>query len=236
MSTITHIATVVPARNEATTIVACAESLRAARRLLPPHVQASIVVVADACDDRTAALARAALDPDRDLVLEIHAGSAGAARRTGTEVAIEQAATRPDRMWLCSTDADSSVPKDWLAAHLDAAERGFVAVAGIVHLDDLAEAHVRREFSRTYLTHADGTHHHVHGANLGFRADAYLAAGGWSPLATAEDHDLWNRLTGLGPTTSVTHLSVSTSGRTVGRAPDGFAAALAALATTDTAA
>ena len=39
----------------------------------------------------------------------------------------------------------------------------------------------------------DGTHRHVHGANLGVRADLLDAVGGWRRLHTGEDHDLWQR-------------------------------------------
>jgi hypothetical protein len=77
--------------------------------------------------------------------------------------------------------------------------------------------------------HGDGTHPHVHGANIGVRADVYLEAGGWTPLETGEDHDLWNRLSGSGCTKrSIAQLKVITSGRRIGRAPHGFAEALAA--------
>ena len=38
-----------------------------------------------------------------------------------------------------------------------------------------------------------GQHAHVHGANLSFRASAYLEAGGFPELPTAEDHALGRR-------------------------------------------
>jgi hypothetical protein len=61
------------------------------------------------------------------------------------------------------------------------------------------------------------------------RADAYLQAGGWQDLSTAEDHDLWLRLqSGRHQRVSDAGLCVLTSGRRVGRAPLGFAGALAA--------
>ena len=67
------------------------------------------------------------------------------------------------------------------------------------------------------------------GANLGVRADRYLAAGGWADLPTAEDHDLWRRLHQTGARTcSSAKIVVATSGRRIGRAPHGFAGALAA--------
>jgi hypothetical protein len=89
---------------------------------------------------------------------------------------------------------------------------------------------VDEQFRKTYLIHPDGSHPHVHGANLGVRADAYLRAGGWQSLATAEDHDLWNRLLEIGSSRrSIGHMTVLTSGRRIGRAPRGFAGALIAL-------
>ncbi|HWL44362.1 MAG TPA: glycosyltransferase [Ilumatobacter sp.] len=226
---IKHVTTVVPARNEADRIVACIRSLHDARIALPPGVTSSIVVVADACRDATAELAETHIDPSRDLVVRGESGSAGAARRLGTATAIERTPATPAHIWVCSTDADSTVPPGWFTTQLDAARRGYVAIAGVVRLDSQTDAPVRHEFLRTYLTGADGTHAHVHGTNLGFRADAYLAAGGWAPIPTAEDHDLWRRLGRLGRTISSVRLSVTTSGRTVGRAPDGFAATLATL-------
>ena len=75
----------------------------------------------------------------------------------------------------------------------------------------------------------DGSHHHVHGANLGFRGDVYLASGGWNALATAEDHDLWNRVRECGRTLTTSTTCVTTSHRIVGRAPHGFAADMAHL-------
>ena len=61
-------------------------------------------------------------------------------------------------------------------------------------------------------------------------ADAYLSAGGWGDFETAEDHDLWSRLLKAGSRTrSISRMTVLTSGRRVGRAPNGFAGALIAL-------
>jgi cellulose synthase/poly-beta-1,6-N-acetylglucosamine synthase-like glycosyltransferase len=70
----------------------------------------------------------------------------------------------------------------------------------------------------------DVTHPHVHGANLGIRADAYLDAGGWSDLALAEDHCLWGRVRACGwRVASSVACVVTTSGRLNGRAQGGFA-------------
>ena len=73
-------------------------------------------------------------------------------------------------------------------------------------------------------------HDHVHGANMGFRADAYWQLGGFRALATGEDVELVERFEAGGyrvhrdPT-----LSVTTSARVQGRAPGGFAEHLRAM-------
>jgi cellulose synthase/poly-beta-1,6-N-acetylglucosamine synthase-like glycosyltransferase len=135
------------------------------------------------------------------------------------------AARNSNSVWLANTDADTRVPSDWIATHLQHADANATAVAGIVELDteDL-RADVEALYRASYILAADGTHAHVHGANLGVRADAYLDVGGWSDLAVAEDHCLWGRLLRGGwrlksPAASVVH----TSGRLQGRAIGGFA-------------
>ena len=69
------------------------------------------------------------------------------------------------------------------------------------------------------------THRHVHGANLGIRADAYQAVGGWGlHVMIGEDHELIRRLTDAGLTVArAADTVVATSSRTVGRIPAGFA-------------
>ncbi|GAB3825798.1 hypothetical protein [Kribbella italica] len=42
------------------------------------------------------------------------------------------------------------------------------------------------------------SHDHVHGANFGVRGSAFLAVGGYRPIATGEDRDLWFRLLDAG--------------------------------------
>ena len=60
---------------------------------------------------------------------------------------------------------------------------GTIILSSLISLDG-------RINTRERTVHRNGTHGHVHGANMGFRGDAYLAAGGWYPLASGEDHDL----------------------------------------------
>lgn len=74
-------------------------------------------------------------------------------------------------------------------------------------------------------THTPGfPNGHVHGANLGVRADVYLAAGGFAPLAESEDNDLVDRLAGSGARLlAADSCEVLTSGRRFGRTPGGYA-------------
>jgi len=164
--------------------------------------------------------------------MECSERSVGAARSLGTALVVTDAARRgitPDRLWLAHTDGDTSVTPDWLTQQLDIAVQGVDAVAGIVQLDESAPTSLVRRFRSHYSVDSDGTHTHVHGANIAMRASTYLDAGGWDTRRTGEDHDLWRRLRIVGHCVSSTAIVVRTSPRTLGRAPNGFAADLRAL-------
>lgn len=224
-----HIAVLIPARDEEQLLPRCLYSVQVARNRLPSNVTSDIVVVSDCSRDRTREIAEEILQ-DSGVVLCTDAGLVGTVRSAAAQVALQRYSGPRERCWLANTDADCEVPADWLLNQLAIATRGFAAVAGVVDVDSFAEHDLKVEelFRLTYLIHPDGTHPHVHGANLGVRADAYLRAGGWMDLATAEDHDLWNRLHRTGhQRLSDASLQVITSGRRVGRAPLGFADSLA---------
>ena len=225
-----HMAVLIPARDEESLLPRCLSSVAAACAALPAGVTSDVIVVSDGSTDATAELARTMLQHMRGAVLEADAGNVGVARALAAETALARHHGDLSRCWLANTDADCEVPQTWLLDHLRLAWRGYTAVAGIVDVDCFAEhrAHVETRFRLTYQIHADGSHPHVHGANLGVRADAYRLVGGWNALDTAEDHDLWRRLRVAGTHLSDARLRVITSGRRVGRAPLGFAGALAA--------
>lgn len=223
-----HICVLIPARNEEDLLPRCLASVREARNRLPPHVTCDTVVAVDASTDRTAHIAQELL-AGHGAVTVIHAGMVGRARATAVRHALKRYKGLLSLCWLAHTDADCVVPEDWLLKQLLLADKGIEAFAGIVSVDSFHEhtAGVEERFRDVYLLGSDGTHQHVHGANLGVRADAYRRSGGWANLATAEDHDLWNRLAAF-PRISTTTIQVVTSGRRIGRAPHGFAEALAA--------
>lgn len=230
-SPITHVIVAVPARNEAASIGACLDSIDLAAASSGRSVIA--VVAADTCTDATAAVARSrAGECITTVIVEGSWRSASGAR--GAAVAAGLAAISPllaPSVWIANTDADCVVPVDWLLRQLHHCGDAGVAVAGIVRLDD-SRTHpaVAAGFAALYA--ADGPRHrHVHGANLGLRADAYEAAGGWRPhTIVGEDHDLWRRLARGGVArVQPTDVVVTTSSRQRGRLPGGFASNLRRL-------
>jgi len=223
----------IPARNEATSIIACLESVAAAARhvAVPVH----IVVVDDDSSDATAELARTTLATApaniRGQVLTQACGTAGSARAVAFDRGIA-AAGRPDTTWLASTDADTVVGSAWLAHHLRWAWAGLDGVAGLVEVawrPEQAQLAARFQTSMRELGCSEG-HTHVHGANLGLRATRWIEVGGCDERADGEDHDLWHRLRASGARLhGATDLPVVTSSRLIGRAPDGFSGYLRSL-------
>jgi glycosyltransferase involved in cell wall biosynthesis len=225
-----HIAVLVPARDEEDLLPRCLRSIERARAALPPNVSSDLIVVSDQSTDDTYRTATN-LVQHSGLVVEVSAGCVGTARALAAEIALQRYQGPLHQCWLANTDADCEVPASWLVDQLATANAGFSAIAGIIGVDSFEEHEpiVAERFRQSYLIHPDGTHPHVHGANLGMRADAYLQAGGWRDLATAEDHDLWRRLHNKEHRRIAdARLRVTTSGRRKGRAPLGFAGALAA--------
>jgi len=224
-----HVSVLIPARDEQDLLPRCLESVLEARAALAGMATCDVIVAVDRSIDRTYAIAQTSLG-QAGAVIRIDAGIVGTARAAAARLALRRK-KRTSRLWLANTDADCWVPSTWLTDQLRLAESGVEAVAGTVDVDSFAEHDlcVPQRFRSTYLLHADGTHPHVHGANLGVRADVYVRVGGWAALGTAEDHDLWARLQANGArSSSPSHVQVITSGRRVGRAPMGFAGALAA--------
>lgn len=231
---ISAVGVVVPARDEADLIAACLAHLRVALVALPSRIERAVCVVADRCVDDTARIARAGFAgwPHAAVVSNACARTVGEVRGLGLhQVSAMLARHEPARTLLLSTDADSTVGQDWALEHLRLAETGWHAVAGVA---ELAEPLAPVIASRYAVVHGraggrDG-HGNVYGANLGVRADAYAAVGGFAPLATGEDHDLWRRLHAAGFRCRYAKGPVvTTSARLHGRAPDGMAALLSGL-------
>jgi len=216
---------VVPARDEEEMLPRCLAAVEAAAARLVlerPGCTVTVTAVLDSCMDDSARVV--AERPAVDAVI-IDDGSVGAARAVGIARAT-RSDTDAGRVWIANTDADSEVGEDWLLSHLAHADRGHEVVIGIVEPDgDDLRAGVLAAW-RARHERRDG-HGYVHGANLGFTLAAYRAAGGFPPVAAHEDVILVDRLRQAGVRWFSSGASVvRTSGRRVGRAPDGFSAYL----------
>lgn len=181
-----------------------------------------VCVVADRCLDDTLERARQFAQVE---VIAISAGSVGIARATGIRHALENVDS--DTTWIANTDADSTVPGNWIDSQLTLAASGADVMVGTVRpvFADLPHHEVREWLARHVPGRPNG---HVHGANLGFRANSYHAIGGFQALDEHEDVDLVRRLAGSGYNlVSSDDCEVLTSSRRVGRTPGGYAAHLA---------
>jgi glycosyltransferase involved in cell wall biosynthesis len=235
-----QVAVVVPAHNEEDRIGSCIAAIAAAAGHPDlATIAVHLVVVLDDCRDQTAARAAAALaGPDLPLTATLAAVSVrnvGRARAIGAAQAfLSLVPADPEALWLATTDADSVVPRQWLAHQLELRAAGADGCAGTVVVDSWHEhpPATERSFDSLYRRHGalDFGHPHVHGTNLGVSMAAYLAAGGFSPLVSGEDHALWNALRREGRRLVATPLApVTTSGRRHGRSPAGFAGTLRRL-------
>ncbi|WP_076258647.1 glycosyltransferase [Intrasporangium flavum] len=229
---LTHVAVVVPARDEERLLGACLSAVERASRVLAdlrPDVGVVAVVALDACTDRSARVAAA--HPTVHVVET--SGGVGRARAAGVEAAVRLIGCRDaaagDRVWVAGTDADSRVPEEWLAVHVAMAEAGADAVVGLVEPDDDLEPAALARWVRAH-DRADG-HRHVHGANLGVRLSTYRAAGGFRSLLAHEDVALVDAVRRVGGRVEATASGrVVTSSRLTGRAPEGFSHYLRDLA------
>lgn len=222
-ATIDAIVVAIPAHDEEELLDACLTSVIEAVDAVRPRVRAvSVRVALDRCTDGSAEIARRLSVP----TVAVDAGAVGVARAAAVAAGladIGRLARIPRRVWTAHTDADSTVPEHWIAHQLDLAQAGADVVIGTVRprFADLSEQQVRA----WQATHTPGeANGHVHGANLGIRADVLLRAGGFPALAVHEDVRLIERVRALGARFAASDLAwVSTSGRAVGRAPDGYA-------------
>ncbi|TDO17319.1 glycosyl transferase family 2 [Mycobacterium sp. BK086] len=216
---------VIPAHNEARALPRCLTAmLTAAVRV---DIPVSVIVVLDACDDDSAALADHF--GSRVHFVEVDARNVGEARAAGFTFARNQLHDGLDaaRVWYATTDADSCVDRNWLARQLSADADmvlGIVRIANWRHLPTAAIQRYRRAY-RAKIHPGHDAHDHIHGANMGFTADAYWHIGGFAALTSGEDVDLVRRFEVAGfRIRRDTRLSVATSARRIGRAPAGFAA------------
>jgi cellulose synthase/poly-beta-1,6-N-acetylglucosamine synthase-like glycosyltransferase len=222
----------IPARNEAASIGLTLSSILCSLQDLPASVPTIVCVACDSCIDGTVAEVRLVNDTEATVVIvEGVWQSVGGARRAAVQAGLDallETGLSVEQVWITTTDADTTVGPDWLCRQLRYAELGLDAVAGVVSLRRDADLTlVTEEIFRDMYKVAMHGHSHVHGANLGVRADAYVVAGGFPLLSASEDRELWNSLVASGYHCHASNrLRVSTSARLHGRVEEGFAFAL----------
>lgn len=217
-----RIVTVVPAHDERELLPRCLRALQTAARRSPVPVR--ITVVLDDCTDGTELVVPSGIER-----VDLERRNVGAARAAG--FAASGLAGRRD-VWFATTDADSVVPESWFVDQLTYwADHD--AMVGTVRVDWTEhDAATQRRYDQGYRRRRGSVHGHVHGANLGVRADAYHAVGGFRALTTGEDVDLVTRLDRAGHRIAWDeHTVVSTSDRRDPRAPRGFGEHLLSVAT-----
>jgi glucosyl-3-phosphoglycerate synthase len=235
---------VVPARDEAERVGACLRALADQRDIDDRAYE--VVVVLDGCRDATCERVLEVGAERADLrlhVVELAVSSGvGHARRLGMDLACERlfAVGRAGGL-IASTDADSVVDGNWLAAQLVLVRAGAQAIGGRIELDDLEaralprEALERREHEagrrmRVVLERGAARdepiaeHHQFSGASLALTAAAYRECGGLPVSAALEDEALERELSNRGiPICRSGSVRVRTSARTEGRAARGLA-------------
>ena len=232
---ITAIGVVVPAHDEEPTIGPCLSAL--ADSLTGVRLPAAICVVADRCTDATVPIVEEVL-PQAMIRIVDDRIPLGRLRDLGMRAVLAALADHdPADVWLLGTDADTRVSPDWVRNQIAHAEAGADAVTGLVDLLDAPHltASLRSRYAEIVAAGLwPESHDHVHGANFGVRASAFLDVGGYRSLHTGEDRDLWFRIRDAGfAVRQPLDLHVRTSSRLVGRARGGLAHMLATLASTN---
>ena len=237
---------VVPARDEEDLVGDCLRALAGQRDVAPEEYE--VLLVLDRCTDRTEARAAevAAEYPGLRLyALDGPGAGSGLARRVGMEAASRRllAVGGPEGL-ICSTDADTVVAPDWLAAQLRAVEDGAKAIGGRIDLTDagtLPPGVLRRHAERGRMRHekllsdpnraGKAEHWQFSGASLALTAETYRDVGGLRPLESLEDEHLEELLRENNvPIERLLSVRVQTSPRLDGRASRGLSRDLSRMA------
>jgi Glycosyl transferase family 2 len=247
----------IPVRDEEERLPACLGALAQQRdrlgRPIPPKL-IRIVVFANNCTDQSASVARALAECWSlnirvvEARLPPSAAHAGAARRAAMDLAEAWLVEGGDADGvILTTDADSQVAPNWIAANLAAFEAGAEAVLGRIALDGdgklLPDAlHRRGALEDAYeclltelswlldpLDHNPWPHHAtISGATLGITRNAYCRVGRLPRVPLGEDKALIALLSRQDARIRYCPaVHAVTSGRTQGRAPGGVADTLA---------
>ncbi len=237
------IGVVIPAYNEAQYLKACLDSIDTAieqisidqksrhaqpvciESILKNAVQSEnkievhVLVVLDTCDDDSLNIVK----QSNASYLECDVNSVGIARDLGVRQLIEQGAN-----WIACTDADSTVDALWLVEQIRAQPTD--VICGVVDVDRWNTLSDKTKLAYMSKYQDCMNHRHIHGANLSFSAAAYMASGGFPPVACHEDVKLVKKMQAMNVDITWTNrVRVTTSSRLDARAPEGFAHFLKAI-------
>ena len=235
----------IPARDEAARIEPCLIALN--EQILLPDL---VVLLLNNCSDATAAIARA-LAPDLGFRLRIVSrdlplaeANAGHARRLVMAAAAAEAGSDGA---LLTTDADATVPPDWVSRAVTGLAAGADVVCGRAVIDPLeatlipAHLHQDDALECRLIALLDDLawmldpephdppprHTEASGASLAVGVAAFRRVGGIPPIASGEDRAfvraLWMMDARLRHDPAI---RVTVSGRVVGRAQGGMADAI----------
>ena len=222
MTAVDHLVVAIPARDEQGLLPACLRSVTAAARVLRrgrPGIRLSVSVALDGCTDLSADVVAAW----GVASVPLSGNGVGAARDAAVERGLEVLGHPSEpSTWVACTDADTVVPSHWLLRHLVWAEQGADLVVGTVEPVGVARAEALAAWHARHRL-VEG-HTHVHGANLGVRANQWRAVGGFGSLTVGEDVHLAERVRAVTDRWVATDTTrVLTSGRSCSRVEHGFA-------------
>ena len=248
---------VVPARNEEGGLPATLDALRLQKDLCGTRLAADeyeVLLLLNNCTDRSAAVVReyqrrwpefrlhvaeCGLEPARAHV--------GTARRMLMDAACERMEGSPAGFAVLSTDADTLVAPDWVAANLVELRRGAEVVGGVIHLlaadYDRLEPGIRAAYERDRQYQelvaaleakldpdpCDPWPRHLQhfGASLACTCEVYRRSGGLPAVKPLEDVAFVEALRRVGA--RIRHapsVSITTSARLDGRAEVGLSGQL----------
>jgi glycosyltransferase involved in cell wall biosynthesis len=222
---------VLPVHNEEELVLLALTSLEDSfRELLDWEIDLRIVVVLDSCTDHSATVIQQWVRMQRlkklaltTKIITCDARNVGIARRLGCAMLLEELHSfDPEKIWIATTDADSTTPIDWLRMQVLQHELGVELWCGRVSVNDWSsrDSKTAAQWQREY----DVETHPIHGTNLGFNARAYLNAGGFNPSRASEDRELCAAIEASGAFVYYdSTVRVITSARRDARAPMGFA-------------
>lgn len=181
------ISVVIPTYNEEKNIEKCLHALE--KQTLPRH-KYEIIVVDGQSKDKTVEIAK----KYADKVIMQKSKGVGGARNDGVAVAKYEL--------IATTDADCTVPEDWLKNIVQAFDsHNIVLVSGKVKLVDSAP-----HINITYMTTEKIWHmmsvlkisHFLCGANTAFRKKEFMEIGGYSDIPILDDFEISLRMKNKG--------------------------------------